>query len=94
MINSFLASNYEEVSYDVFYRDIFPVGSFEKKGVMEDGKYNGIAVSIASGDKKIKRSNTISCLSNRTDHAKSLEQALILHIIVQLRCSLCPYLPC
>lgn len=55
MINSFLASNYEEVSYDVFYRDIFPVGSFEKKGVMEDGKYNGIAVSIASGDKKIKR---------------------------------------
>ena len=39
----------------IFYRDIFPVGSFEKKGVMEDGKYNGIAVSIASGDKKIKR---------------------------------------
>ena len=55
MINSFLASNYEEVSYDVFYRDVFPVGSFEKKGIMEDGKYNGIAVSIASGDKKIKR---------------------------------------
>ena len=48
MINSFLASNYEEVSYDVFYRDVFPVGSFEKKGIMEDGKYKGIAVSIAS----------------------------------------------
>ena len=38
MINSFLASNYEEVSYDVFYRDVFPVGSFEKKGIIEDGK--------------------------------------------------------
>lgn len=55
MINSFLVSNYDEVSFDVFYRDVFPVGSFEKKGVMEDGKYNGIAVSIASVDKKIKR---------------------------------------
>lgn len=46
---------FEEVSYQDFYRDIFPVGSFEKKGEYVDGKYNGIAVSISKGDKKTKR---------------------------------------
>lgn len=55
MINSYLFSNYEEVDFFEFYRDIFPVGSFEKKGVYEKGKYNGIAVSVGNGDKKIKR---------------------------------------
>ena len=29
-----------------FYREIFPVGSFERKGVYEDQKGNGIAVTI------------------------------------------------
>lgn len=46
---------YAEVSYMDFYRDLFPVGSFEKKGIYEDGKYNGIAVSIQQGGKKTKR---------------------------------------
>lgn len=50
-----LAYSYDEVYYIDFYRDIFPVGSFEKKGIYEDGKYNGIAVSIATGSKKAKR---------------------------------------
>ena len=31
-----------EVSYKDFYRDIFPKGSFEDKGIYEQGKYNGI----------------------------------------------------
>ena len=55
MINEYLENNYEEVSYDVFYRELFPVGSFEEKGVYEEGKYNGIAVSIGTGDKKVRR---------------------------------------
>ena len=39
---TFLEEHLEEVSASDFYRDIFPVGSFEQKGVYEDGKYNGI----------------------------------------------------
>ena len=50
-----LAETYNEVSYMAFYRDIFPVGSFEERGVYEDGKYNGIAVAIAKGEKHVKR---------------------------------------
>ena len=49
LISEYLENNYEEVSYEVFYRDLFPVGSFEKKGVYEEGKYNGIALSKTSG---------------------------------------------
>ena len=51
---SYLENFCEEVTYKEFYRDIFPKGELEKKGVYEKGKYNGIAVSI-SDDKRIKR---------------------------------------
>jgi hypothetical protein len=44
-----------EVSPFEFYRDLFPVGSFEEKGVYEKGKYNGIAVSIGKGESSTKR---------------------------------------
>lgn len=50
-----LESVFEEVTYKDFYRDVFPYGSFEQKGVYEDGKYNGIAVSIAKGGKHTRR---------------------------------------
>ena len=50
-----LNSTFDEVTYRDFYRDIFPVGSFEEKGVYEDGKYNGIVVSVGGGDKQTKR---------------------------------------
>ena len=40
-----------EVSYKNFYRDLFPVGSFEKKGVYENGKYNGIIVEVTKEKK-------------------------------------------
>lgn len=52
---SALESSFEEVYASDFYRDIFPIGSFEEKGVYEKGKYNGIAVSIVVGDSKAKR---------------------------------------
>lgn len=50
-----LASVYDEVSYDVFYDAVFPAGAFEQKGVYEQGKYNGIALSIRAGDKHPRR---------------------------------------
>lgn len=50
-----LASSFAEISYMDFYRDVFPEGSFERRGMYEDGKYNGIAVSIRKGEKKAKR---------------------------------------
>lgn len=54
-IASALGVFYREVSHMDFYRDIFPEGSFEERGVYEDGKYNGIAVSIQKGGKNTKR---------------------------------------
>lgn len=50
----YLESYCEEVTYQEFYRDIFPKGELESRGVYEEGKYNGIAVSI-SDKKQIKR---------------------------------------
>ena len=48
-------SLFSEVSPFDFYRDIFPVGSFEQKGVYKDGQYNGIAVSVGVGKQQTKR---------------------------------------
>ena len=64
MINEFLENLYDEVFYDEFYRELFPVGSFEEKGIYEAGKYNGIAVSIGSGDKKVRRYTITDDLEN------------------------------
>lgn len=44
--NEHLKELFEEVSYQSFYRDIFPSGSFERKGKYDDRKGNGIAVTI------------------------------------------------
>ena len=33
-----------------FYREIFPEGSFERKGDFEDRKGNGIAVTVTKGE--------------------------------------------
>lgn len=51
-ISEALGISYDEVHYMDFYRDIFPEGSFEKRGVYEAGKYNGIAVSIRKGENR------------------------------------------
>ena len=53
--NKHLEQFYEPVTAYEFYREIFPVGSFERKGVYEDQKGNGIAVTIPpKGTKGIK----------------------------------------
>lgn len=50
-----LAASFDEIYYMDFYRDLFPLGEFERKGIYEDGKYNGIAVAIAKGEKHTRR---------------------------------------
>lgn len=50
-----LESLFEEVNYKDFYRDIFPIGSLEQKGVYEEGKYNAIARSIKVGKNRTER---------------------------------------
>lgn len=66
-----LSALYEEVSYTDFYRDIFPVGSFEQRGVYEDGKYNGIAVAIEQRGKRTKRLTVTDDLEAIDDMAAS-----------------------
>ncbi len=45
--NEHLEKFLEPVTPFEFYREIFPVGSFERKGHFEDEKGNGIAVTVA-----------------------------------------------
>lgn len=54
-VSSLLEQSYREVNYKDFYRDVFPLGSLEEKGVYEVGKYNAIAHAIKVGDNKTKR---------------------------------------
>lgn len=50
--NEYLEENYEEVNALDFYREIFPVGSFERKGHKEDLKANGILTVIGKETSK------------------------------------------
>ena len=47
--NAHLEKFLEPVTPFEFYREIFPVGSFERKGHFEDAKGNGIAVTVPRG---------------------------------------------
>lgn len=66
-----LESSFDEIYYLDFYREIFPEGSFEEKGVYEDGKYNGIAVAIEKGGKRTKRLTVTDDLDAIADMAAS-----------------------
>ena len=48
-----LSERFSEVSPQAFHRDLYPVGSFEDRGVYEDGRYNGVVVEI--GGKRVMR---------------------------------------
>lgn len=50
MKNEWMGQFYEEVSPRDFYRDVFPEGSFERRGCMEDSKSNGV-VTVIDGEK-------------------------------------------
>ena len=49
-----LSVDFKEVNYVDFYRDIFPIGSFQINADEMDSKGNGLAVEIRKGDKKSK----------------------------------------
>ena len=51
-MTAWLENYFDEVEPKDFYREIFPVGSFEKKGVQVKGGYNGIMVSVTSQKKE------------------------------------------
>ena len=68
---------FEEVHYMDFYRDIFPVGSFEERGEYEDGKYNGIAIAIEKGSKRAKRMTITDDLDMIADMAGSNDFCLM-----------------
>ena len=44
--NAWLDAHYERIEPHAFYREIFPVGSFERKGHYEDEKGNGVGISV------------------------------------------------
>ena len=48
--NAWLDANYERIEPHAFYREIFPVGSFEREGHWEDAKGNGLGITVT--DKK------------------------------------------
>lgn len=54
-----LEQGFQEIDYRAFYRDIFPPGCFERKGVYADQKPNGIIVEVTEerigGKQKILR---------------------------------------
>lgn len=68
---------YPEVHYMDFYRDVFPIGSFEERGIYENGKYNGIAVSIHPGDEKTKRVTVTDDLETIEDMAATNDFCLM-----------------
>ena len=44
--NEWLDAHYERIESHAFYREIFPVGSFERRGHFEDEKGNGVGISV------------------------------------------------
>lgn len=44
--NVWLDDKYERVDPHAFYREIFPIGSFERRGHLEDEKGNGVGITV------------------------------------------------
>ena len=77
-----LEERFEEINYRDFYRDIFPVGSFqdedrEGRGINQNGIYNGIAVAINQNTKKIKRFTITDDLKRLDDLVNSNDFCLM-----------------
>lgn len=73
-LDDYLEQFYEEVDYKDFYRDIFPIGSFEKKGVFEIGKYNGIIVEVTND--KLKNGKPKVLRHTLTDDLEKLDEVV------------------
>lgn len=73
-LDDYLEQFYDEVDYKEFYRDIFPIGSFEKKGVFEKGKYNGIIVEVTND--KLKNGKPKVLRHTLTDDLEKLDEVV------------------
>ena len=49
--NEWLDAHYERIEPHAFYREIFPVGSFEREGHLKDAKGNGIGITVTDEEK-------------------------------------------
>lgn len=76
-ISNALQSSFDEVHYMDFYRDIFPVGELEEKGVYEVGKYTGIAVTVKKGADRTKRYTVTDDLDVISDMAETNDFCLM-----------------
>ena len=52
LLTEYLLHHYYEVRPIDFYRDIFPSGELQEKGIYEKGKYNAIAVEVTKEKKE------------------------------------------
>lgn len=52
LLTEYLLHHYDEVRSIDFYRDIFPSGELQEKGIYEKGKYNAIAVEVTKEKKE------------------------------------------
>ena len=52
ILTKYLYTHYTEIEPRKFYREIFPIGDLQEKGVYEKGKYNAIVVEVTREKKK------------------------------------------
>ena len=85
--NEHLEKFLEPVEPYEFYREIFPEGSFERKGHFEDRKGNGIAVTVAKSE--VDKATGIALQIEGDDYVPDL---LFWTAAVRQKCpvSLCP----
>lgn len=73
-IRDYLAERFEEIDAKSFYREIFPEGELEHKGIYETGKYNALAVELLPADTEKKRNNARKYII--TDELEALDDIL------------------
>ncbi len=66
--NEYLNTYYEEVEAQEFYRELFPEGTFERKGLTEDSKPNGILLEFQEGKKNAIRETVTDDLESLLRH--------------------------
>lgn len=77
--NAWMDTYYERVDPHTFYRELFPVGSFERKGHYEDGKGNGIGICIDIGEHASEGTVAAPETSGNGDNVKVIVEKLILN---------------
>lgn len=76
-IADYLYQYYDEIEPMEFYREIFPKGELEEKGVQVTGKYNALAVELLPVDKKKDKNNRVNAKKYIiTDELEELEKVL------------------